>query len=83
MIRTQVQVEDDQMEWLKSRAKEQGVSVSKLFRESVKLYIKAMTKPPKDKKKRAMRAIGKFSSGKTDVSVKHDSYLTDTFSEVG
>ncbi len=81
MIRTQVQLEDDQMAWLKSKAKERGVSISKLFRESVELYSKVMTKTPEDKKKRAMMAMGKFSSGKTDVSAKHDSYLAEAFKE--
>ena len=82
MIRTQVQIEEDQMEWLKSQAKEKNVSISKLFRESVEIYRKLITEVPTDKKKRVMKMIGRFSSGKKDVSEKHDNYLADAFEEM-
>ena len=32
-----------------------------------------------EKKKKALAAVGRFSSGCTDVSVNHDAYLTDAF----
>jgi len=81
MIRTQVQLEEDQMEWLKSRAKEMNVSISQLFRESVEIYRKLSKKAPDDRKKRVKNIIGKFSSGKEDGSDKHDDYLADAFEE--
>ena len=38
MIRTQVQINEDQIKWLKKKARDTGVSVSHLIRKSVDLY---------------------------------------------
>jgi len=34
---------------------------------------------PEERRKRAIEIAGKFSSGKSDVSRKHDKYLTEAF----
>ncbi|MCP4754773.1 MAG: ribbon-helix-helix protein, CopG family [Proteobacteria bacterium] len=81
MIRTQVQVEENQMDWLKSKAKERGISISKIFRESVDLYRKREDRLPEKKRERALSAVGRFASGKSDVSINHDDYLADAIAE--
>jgi Ribbon-helix-helix protein, copG family len=79
MIRTQIQIEEDQMNWLRVEARERGVSVSKLIREGVALFRTQEERFPEDKKKKALAAIGRFSSGVSDVSERHDDYLADAF----
>ncbi|MCD6298171.1 MAG: ribbon-helix-helix protein, CopG family [Deltaproteobacteria bacterium] len=79
MIRTQIQMEEDQMNWLRVEAKERGVSVSQLVREGVALFRTQEERFPEDKKKKALAAIGRFSSGVSDVSERHDDYLADAF----
>ena len=79
MLRTQIQIEEDQIKWLRNRAKERGVSVSQLIREGVEFYRKYEDRLPEDKKKKALAAIGRYASGVSDISEKHDDYLAKTF----
>lgn len=80
MIRTQIQMEEDQIEWLRAEARARGVSVSQLIREGVTLFRAREERFPEDKKKRALAAIGRFSSGVCDISERHDDYLAGVFS---
>jgi hypothetical protein len=79
MLRTQIQIEEDQINWLRDRARERGVSVSQLIREGVEFYRKHEDRLPEDKKKKALAAIGRYASGVSDISEKHDDYLTTAF----
>ncbi|MBW1999100.1 MAG: ribbon-helix-helix protein, CopG family [Deltaproteobacteria bacterium] len=79
MIRTQVQLEEEQIQWLKAKAREKGVSVSQLIREGVALFRAHEDRFPEEKKKRAFAAIGRFSSDVHDVSERHDEYLAQAF----
>jgi hypothetical protein len=81
MIRTQIQLEEEQIEWLKAKARKRGVSVSQLIREGVQLFRAYEERFPEDKKKRALAAIGRFSSDVHDVSERHDDYLAEAFKE--
>ena len=75
MLRTQIQIEAHQVKWLRERAKERGVSVSQLIREGVEFYRKYDDRLPADQKNKALAAVGRFASGVSDISEKHDDYL--------
>ena len=79
MLRTQIQIEEEQIKWLRNRAKERGVSVSQLIREGVEFYRKHEDRLPEEKKKKALAAIGRYASGASDISEKHDEYLAKSF----
>jgi hypothetical protein len=80
MIRTQIQLTEDQAQALKKIATSRRVSVAKLIRQAVDTMIKSSPPvDPEERHKRAMDIVGKFHSGKHDVSVKHDAYLSDTY----
>jgi hypothetical protein len=79
MYRTQIQLKEEQMEWLRSEAKTRGVSISQLIRESVKFYRTHAEHIPKDQKRKALEAVGRFSSGDSDVSARHDDYLAEAY----
>jgi hypothetical protein len=81
MLRTQIQIEEEQIRWLRNRAKERGVSVSQLIREGVEFYRKYEDQLPEDKKKKALAAIGRYASGVSDISERHDDYLAEAFNE--
>ncbi|MBW2020685.1 MAG: CopG family transcriptional regulator [Deltaproteobacteria bacterium] len=68
MVRTQIQLEEDQMEWLRAKAKARGVSVSQLIREGIAFFRANEERLPEEKRKRALAAVGRFSSGLSDVS---------------
>ena len=79
MIRTQIQMEEDQIDWLRAEARARGVSVSQLIREGVALFRAREEHFPEEKKKRALAAVGRFSSNLSDVSERHDDYLAEAF----
>jgi predicted DNA-binding protein len=79
MIRTQVQLTDEQARGLKRVAAERGVSIALVIREAVERHLVEVT--PADRRQRAAAAIGGFHSGLHDVSEAHDDHLIDTYSE--
>ena len=79
MLRTQIQLKKEQMEWLRSKARDRGVSVSHLIRESIKFYQTHEEHLPEDRKRKALEAVGRFSSGTSDVSERHDDYLAEAY----
>lgn len=83
MIRTQIQIEEEQIKWLREEARARGVSVSQLIREGVAFFRAREERVPEDKKERALAAIGRYSSDVSDVSERHDDYLAEAFSKEG
>ena len=79
MLRTQIQLKEEQIEWLRSKARTKGISVSQLIRESIKFYQTHEEHLPEDRKKKALEAVGRFSSGTSDVSERHDDYLAEAY----
>ena len=90
MIRTMIQLTEEQMQALKALAKERKTSVAKLVRESVAQYVATAPKEQtrEEKRQRALEFIRKIESGeiqshdiegKTDVSVNHDKYLAEIY----
>jgi Zn-dependent peptidase ImmA (M78 family) len=80
MIRTQVQLEEQDLKALRQLAAEQGVSISALVRQSVKHLLEENQKPTREELwERASSVIGKYRSGKTDIGQRHDDYLAEDF----
>jgi hypothetical protein len=80
MVRTQVQLTKNQIESLRRLSAATGRSVADLVRQGVDQYLAARTQPDlEERRKRALRALGKFSSGVSDVSIRHDHYLAEAF----
>lgn len=76
MIRTQIQLTEKQAKELKEIARREHVSMAELIRQGVDAIIDSSLTIDRDtRKKRAIEAIGKFRSGKSDISDKHDDYL--------
>lgn len=77
MVRTQIQLTEVQSASLKKLARKQRVSVAELIRRSVNYLLASESVANPDKaKQRAIAAAGRFSSGKNDISVNHDEYLS-------
>ena len=75
MIRTQIQLEEEQMQWLKKEANARGKSVSQLIREGIAIFQARESQIHDMKKERALMAVGRFASDLSDVSERHDEYL--------
>ncbi len=72
MVRTQVMLAEDQLRALRQLAARQGVSISELVRRSVDRLIEEDER--RKRWARSLEAIGKFHSGRSDISVNHDKY---------
>jgi Ribbon-helix-helix protein, copG family len=88
MVRTMIQLTEEQMKALKALAKARKTSVAKLVRESVAQYVAAAQNEPlmEEKRRRALEFIKKIESGeiqfhdiegKRDVARNHDKYLNE------
>jgi len=82
MIRTQIQLKEEQVRMLKELASARGVSMAELIRQSVDVLIQSSTGiDQEERRRRAIAAAGRFHSGKSDVSSEHDHYLAEAFQE--
>lgn len=79
MIRTQIQLTEEQMEALRRRSQRENVSVAELVRQAIDAF--ACAEPPSRREIRdlAIRVAGRFASGLRDTSNRHDEVLADAF----
>jgi hypothetical protein len=82
MIRVQIQLTKEHLEAIKRLASVQGVSSAEVVRQAIDAMIQANPAGDfEERRKRALGIVGKFSSGRSDVSRKHDEYLAEAFSQ--
>jgi hypothetical protein len=80
MVRTQVQLTEDQSRRLKEAAARRGVSVAELIRRGVEATLEQESLPSGEELlQRAIQAAGRFRSSRQDVSERHDEYLGQAF----
>ena len=80
MIRTQVQLKEQQLRRLRALAAERGLSISELVRNGVDHILShAERRKHGDQAQRAVSATRRFHSGRTDVARRHDAYLAATY----
>ena len=92
MIRTMIQLTEEQIKALKALAKARKTSVASLVRESVTQYVAEATKEAEreEKRLRALEFIKYIEEhpeefrdieGKTDVSINHDEYFAQAIED--
>lgn len=81
MVRTQIQITEEQSDLLKQVAKEENISIAKLIRLSIDHLVKnRFVINEAEKKKNAMLAVNQsFHSGIKNISTNHDQYLTESY----
>ena len=80
MIRTQIQLTDEQAAGLKSLSAAQGGSMAEWIRKAVDRLIRDGGIPDREAlKRRALAAVGVAQSGLGDIAENHDAYLEDAF----
>jgi hypothetical protein len=80
MVRTQIQLTENQARDLKRLAAARHLSMAQLIRQGVDSILRSNTvMDAAEKRKRALALAGKFRSGKHDVSKEHDKYLAEDF----
>lgn len=82
MIRTQIQLTEEQARDLRELAARENVSMAQLVRRAVDdLLQRSVTVSLNERRQRAMALVGQFRSGQSDVSEKHDEYLAEGYGE--
>ncbi|MCX6383496.1 MAG: ribbon-helix-helix protein, CopG family [Actinobacteria bacterium] len=82
MKRTQIQLTDKQYKLLKELSSEKNISMAEVIREAFSFYSSSTATIARDARIRdALSIIGKYNSGKKDISIKHDEYLEKAFKE--
>lgn len=88
MVRTMIQLTEEQAKALKKIARARKMSVSAIVRESVAMYVRTerLNAQREEKRLRALEGLEKIKrakyrdiEGKTDVSVNHDKYLEEIY----
>lgn len=82
MFRTQIQLKDEQARALKKLAQEKNISMAALIRDSVDNILRSQSAVSSDEQvRRALEVVGRFHSGKSDISVHHDDYLAESYGD--
>ncbi|MBC7106717.1 MAG: ribbon-helix-helix domain-containing protein [Firmicutes bacterium] len=82
MVRTQIQLTEEQFAALKALAAAQGISMAELIRRGVNLVLESPGQlSHAERIRRAIAVAGRFRSGLRDLSVRHDEYLAEAFAE--
>lgn len=79
MTRTQVSLDDGQMEGLRALAASRATSVSALLREAVQWVLSDAGAG--ERRRQALEVVGSFSSGRPDTSQAHDHYVRRAYEE--
>ena len=82
MIRTQIQLTEEQARALRKRAVDEGRSMADLVRDGVdRLLVDRGVQDKEAAKRRSIDALGRFRSGMTDLGSAHDRHLGDAIDE--
>jgi hypothetical protein len=82
MIRTQIQLTEEQFRQLEKLAAERRTSVAELIRRATdELLRDSSTISRAESKRRALAAAGRFRSGDKDLSTRHDDSLAAAYGE--
>jgi predicted DNA-binding ribbon-helix-helix protein len=82
MVRTQIQLTEEQSRVLKAIALEKGISVAELIRRCIDKYIQSTGQlTSNERRQRALSIVGQFAAEETDLSTDHDRYLAEVYGD--
>jgi hypothetical protein len=80
MIRTQIQFTEDQMRALKELSCQEHRSIAELTRQALDYWLQnTRPLPDGEARRRARAVVGRFRSGRSDVSERHDEHLAEAY----
>jgi len=80
MIRTQIQLTKQQANALKELAHRQHVSIAELTRQTIDYWLGTVDGVSiRERRRRALAVVGRFRSGQSDISERHDDYLAEAY----
>lgn len=82
MIRTQIQITEEQAAILRTMSAERRLPIAELIRMSIDSFLQKEAGTSRERKRaRAKSAAGRFASSVADVSAEHDKYLAEAFKQ--
>ena len=82
MVRTQIQLSEDEVAAIKRLARERAVSMAAVIREAVDRYVRRESGVSLDERwQRSLAAVGGFHSGGANLSATHDDEFAAAASE--
>lgn len=79
MHRTQVLLTEEQVRRLREEAARRGVSMAEIIRQALQEHL--IRRQRQKLHSRALAAVGRFSSGRSDVSKEHDRELEEAYAD--
>jgi hypothetical protein len=80
MVRTQILLTDEQAAALRELSARERRSLADIVRGAVDALLRQRQAVGRDElKRRSLGALGRYRSGLTDVSSRHDAHLDDAF----
>ena len=81
MIRTQIQLTEEESAALKEASRRSGLSMAELIRRSVDRFLSRHDSgvPTDAGRLSGLEVVGRFRSGLTDVSARFDHYLDEAY----
>jgi hypothetical protein len=79
MIRTQIQLNEDQARRIREAARIEGVSMAEMIRRCVDRALPEIRGDRALRYERAATAIGRFEAGRDDLAESHDAHLAEAF----
>ena len=81
MVRTQIQLTEQQARRLRAEARDRGLSLAEVIRQYVEKGLTASAADRSDLYERAARLVGKFRDrgGARDLASDHDRHLDEAF----
>lgn len=82
MVRTQIQLTEQQAQALKELAVARGLSMAELIRQSVDLFLQTKAELlHQDRVQKLQEVAGKYTTGAPDLAENHDGYLDEIYGD--
>ncbi len=80
MVRTQIQLTEQQNRQLKTLAHRKGISMAEVIRRAIdRALVDEIVADEDEIRERALSVGGMFHSGKHDIATRHDDYLAEAY----
>jgi Arc/MetJ-type ribon-helix-helix transcriptional regulator len=80
MVRTQIQLTEEQVARLKQELAGARISMAEAIRQALEMWLAARPRTDKDEiRRRALAIVGTMDFGADDVAVNHDKYLDEAY----